>query len=82
MKHTLIILHRYSNATRWHEQSIIVMDSVMIDPPYGPDDCKAPKDKAHMLPHIKRIVDGERRKIASRAQGGATTPPVNQRKGG
>lgn len=56
------------------------MDSVRIDPPYGADDVKAPKDKASMLPHLRRVVEGERKKIASRQ--GSGTPPVGPRKGG
>lgn len=66
--------------TRWAGESIIIMDSVRIDPPYGADHVKAPKDKASMLPHLKRVVDGERKKILSRQ--GAGTPPVGPRKGG
>ncbi|KAL1310762.1 hypothetical protein AAFC00_001014 [Neodothiora populina] len=71
----------YSNQTRWADDSIILMDSVRIDPPYTSEDVKAPKDKQHMVPQIKKVVDGERRKIANRAQG-TGTPPVGPRKGG
>lgn len=74
-------LDRLYAGTRWAEKSIIVMESVRLDPPYTPEDLKAPKDKAGLLPHLRKVVDGERRKIASRAQGGGT-PPVGQRKGG
>lgn len=76
----LTLVCRYAG-TRWAEKSIVVMESVRLDPPYTPEDLKAPKDKAGLLPHLRKVVDGERRKIASRAQGGGT-PPVGHRKGG
>ncbi|GAB7352241.1 hypothetical protein MBLNU459_g2712t1 [Dothideomycetes sp. NU459] len=75
--------------TRWHEQNIVVNDAVIISPPYNVEDCKAPKDKATSLVMIKRVLEGERRKLATRAAGtgtgsgtGTGTPPVGPRKGG
>lgn len=71
--------HRYP--TRWHEKNIVVNDAVIISPPYGVEDCKAPKEKATSLAMIKRVLEGERRKLAARAAG-TGTPPVGPRKGG
>ena len=54
------------------------MDAVRLDPPHRPEDLKAPKDKAHMLPMLRKVVEGERKKAAARVG----TPPVSGRKGG
>jgi len=68
----------YRYATRWHGQDIIVADAVMVSPPYTGESCKAPKEKAQVLAQIKKVVDGERKKM-ERARG---TSPVPPRKGG
>ena len=54
------------------------MNSVRIDAPYGVDDVKAPKDKLKMLEQFKKIVGGEKRKMATNSG----TPPNGARKGG
>lgn len=38
----------------------------MVSAPYGAEDCRAPKGKEQSLAYIRRIVEGERKKIASR----------------
>ncbi|KAF2157897.1 hypothetical protein K461DRAFT_317920 [Myriangium duriaei CBS 260.36] len=63
-------------AARWHDTDIIVDDAVIISAPYTADSCRAPKGKEQSLAHIRRVVEGERKKIASR---GASPMP---RKGG
>ena len=77
---------RYRFPTRWHEQEIVVNDAVIISPPYTVDDCKAPKGKESSLVMIRKVLDGERRKIAQRAAAaaaqGGTPPPGAPRKGG
>jgi hypothetical protein len=76
--------------TRWHETSIVVNDAVMISPPYGLDNCAAPKDKQTSLTRVHKILEGfyARRK---QQQGGApansagrpvVATPLGPRKGG
>ncbi|KAI9803810.1 MAG: hypothetical protein M1825_001690 [Sarcosagium campestre] len=49
--------------TRWHDESIIVLDAVMIAPPYTPSDCKAaPKDKT-ALNRVLKVLEMERKKF-------------------
>ncbi|KAI5199922.1 hypothetical protein E4T39_05950 [Aureobasidium subglaciale] len=68
--------------TRWHEQQIVVSDSVIISPPYTANDCEAPKGKDQALDRIRMILNGERDKIARRAAQEGTSPAGNPRKGG
>jgi len=75
-RRTLLMYYRY--ATRWHGQDIVVADAVIISPPYMGESCKAPKEKAMVLAQIKKVVDGERKKM-ERARGASPVPP---RKGG
>lgn len=72
------VLIHYRYATRWHGTDIIVADAVIVSPPYNGDSCKAPKEKAQVLAQIKKVVDGERKKM-ERARGVSPVPP---RKGG
>jgi len=87
----MMMINRYE--TRWHNQEIIVADAVIVGPPYTAEACKAPKEKAQVLAQIRKVVEGERRKIAERARTGAsgaggsggsegTSPAPGQRKGG
>lgn len=70
---------------RWHNDSIIVHDAVIVAPPYRPEDCMTSKDKQEALNRVKKVLEGERRKLKEReererkAQGGAAGGP---RKGG
>lgn len=70
---------------RWHNQEIIVLEHVIIVPPYRPEDCKAGKDKQDSLGRVRKILDGERKKLKEREErerkGGAATP-TGPRKGG
>ncbi|KAL2358580.1 anticodon-binding domain-containing protein [Cryomyces antarcticus] len=68
--------------TRWAETSIIVLDAVKIDAPYRADDCKAPREQQKALAHVRKVVDGERRKMAARPGAVVATPSVGARKGG
>jgi hypothetical protein len=78
----LTVLH--SNIpVRWHNQEIIVLDHVIIVPPYRPEDCKAGKDKQETLIRVRKILEGERKKLKDkeeRERKAAT--PVGPRKGG
>jgi hypothetical protein len=46
---------RYSLPSRWHEARIIVLDTVMIYPPYEVENCKAEKDST-ALQRVKMVV--------------------------
>lgn len=63
-------------ATRWHGTEIIVADAVIIAAPYTAEACKAPKEKAQVLAQIRKVVEGERRKMADRARTGASGSPA------
>lgn len=44
---------------RWENQNIVVMNTVVIKPPYRVDDCKVFKEcpgNAQVLAHISKIV--------------------------
>ncbi|KIW05733.1 uncharacterized protein PV09_03590 [Verruconis gallopava] len=77
---------------RWSEKRIVVLDSVLVEPPYGVENVKAPGNKSQALAQIQRIVGGYWQKKKS----GTSTPvnngpparapvpavPLGQRKGG
>jgi len=71
---------------RWDGQSIIVNDSVRVDPPYSTEDCKAPKDRQPAEVHVRKVLEGYYRKKAQTNSnaGGANRPvmPAVPRKGG
>ena len=52
---------------------MIVHDAVIISPPYRPEDCKGAAQKVQVLNQVKRVLEGERRKLNERekAAGGA-----------
>lgn len=45
---------------------MIVHDAVIISPPYTVDDCRGAKDKQETLNRVKKVLEGERRKIKER----------------
>ncbi|KAK4991885.1 hypothetical protein LTR50_001504 [Elasticomyces elasticus] len=69
----------YSKGVRWHEAQIVVDNAVIISAPYRPEDCKAPKDKQEALNRVKKILEGEKRKIAEKVK---VVTPAERRKGG
>jgi hypothetical protein len=49
---------------RWHNgKSIIVLDNVLIEPPYGVEDCKAPAKHIKQLERVKELVKNEQEKM-------------------
>ncbi|KAI9720616.1 MAG: hypothetical protein M1812_002796 [Candelaria pacifica] len=68
--------------TRWHETSIVVLDSVMIAPPYRVEDCKTPQNQQAALTRVKKVLEMERKKIADRSNRPAVPLPQGPRKGG
>ncbi|GAA5983284.1 hypothetical protein JCM11641_002249 [Rhodosporidiobolus odoratus] len=50
---------------RWAGQSIVVMDEVMIDAPYGSENVKGGKGSADRVERIKRMIDGIRSRMGA-----------------
>lgn len=48
---------------RWHNKSIFVLDSVLIEPPYGVEDCKAPAKNAKQLERVRELVRNEQERM-------------------
>ncbi|KAK3069597.1 hypothetical protein LTR53_011944 [Teratosphaeriaceae sp. CCFEE 6253] len=71
---------RINMPARWHNQEIIVHDSIIVGPPYRPEDCKAPKNNQEVLIRVKKALEGERKKLLERKR--KTPTPSGPRKGG
>ncbi|KAI9843842.1 MAG: hypothetical protein M1837_006103 [Sclerophora amabilis] len=54
---------------RWHEQSIIVSEAVVISPPYSVEDCKAAQKESNALQRVKKVLEMEKKKLADRNNG-------------
>ncbi|KAK3814991.1 MAG: anticodon-binding domain-containing protein [Benniella sp.] len=50
---------------RWAKDSIVVMDEVIISPPYEPENCKANPSSAMILARVKKVLEGERMRLAN-----------------
>jgi len=61
--HTIFLMLDKTLPVRWHNKSIIVLDNVLIEPPYDVDDCKAPTKHAKQLERVKELVKKERAKM-------------------
>ncbi|KAI9595264.1 anticodon-binding domain-containing protein [Syncephalis fuscata] len=48
---------------RWHQQTIVVMDEVLIDAPYTVDNCKANASSSASLNRVKKVLEGERKRL-------------------
>jgi len=74
---------RINTPIRWHNQEMIVHEAVIISPPYRIEDCKCPKDKQEVLNRVKKVLDGERRKLKDKEEREKkAAAPTEQRKGG
>ncbi|KAI7872674.1 anticodon-binding domain-containing protein [Spinellus fusiger] len=49
---------------RWSNDTIVVLDEVLIAPPYTIDHCKANSSSAASLARVKKVLEGERRRLA------------------
>ncbi|KAI9738810.1 MAG: hypothetical protein M1834_008317 [Cirrosporium novae-zelandiae] len=79
---------------RWDAKNVVVSDNVVIEAPYRVEDCKAIEGKGqnaqHALVRVRKVVEGERRKILERAKaatagreaGAGASVGQAQRKGG
>ncbi|KAF8984318.1 hypothetical protein BGZ46_008297 [Entomortierella lignicola] len=50
---------------RWAKDSIVVMDEVIISPPYEPENCKANPASSNTLARVKKVLEGERMRLAN-----------------
>ncbi|KAF9346749.1 hypothetical protein BGX26_001742 [Mortierella sp. AD094] len=50
---------------RWAKDSIVVMDEVIISPPYEPENCKANPSSSNSLARVKKVLEGERMRLAN-----------------
>ncbi|KAJ8655761.1 hypothetical protein O0I10_008647 [Lichtheimia ornata] len=48
---------------RWSNDTIVVLDEVLIQPPYDVDSCKANSSSASSLARVKKVLEGERRRL-------------------
>ncbi|KAK8227269.1 anticodon-binding domain-containing protein [Phyllosticta capitalensis] len=70
---------------RWHEQSIVINDAVILGPPYTINDLKAGEGKEMTLAHIRKIMESHlaRKKAAGQQpQRPGVATPIPPRKGG
>ncbi|KAG2190708.1 hypothetical protein INT46_002521 [Mucor plumbeus] len=49
---------------RWSKDTIVVLDEILITPPYGVENCKANATSAALLARIKKVLEGERKRLA------------------
>lgn len=62
---------------RWHEKNIIVLDVVMITPPYTQESCRAKPEHANQLERVKKMLDN----IRARMSDGSRLPEAGGPKG-
>lgn len=74
-------MYRSNIPLRWHDKQMIAYEAVIITPPYRPEDCKGSKDKQQVLNQVKKVLDGERRKLKEREER-ENKADTTQRKGG
>ncbi|KAK8153349.1 hypothetical protein BC567DRAFT_267644 [Phyllosticta citribraziliensis] len=72
---------------RWHEQSIVIDDAVILGPPYTLNNLKAGEGKEMTLAHIRKIMESHLAKKKASGQqpqrpGIATVTPIPPWKGG
>jgi protein LSM12 len=80
----MLTLNSYSNMQiRWHNQEMIVSDVVIIPPPYRVENCRGAKDKQEVVNRVKKVLEGERRKLQDKENlERKSATPTGSRKGG
>jgi hypothetical protein len=62
---------------------MIVHEAVIISAPYRVEDCKGQKDKQEVLNRVRKVLEGERRKLKDKEdKERKAATPVGPRKGG
>jgi len=49
---------------RWHKDTIVVLDEVLISSPYDVDSCRASTSSSASLARVKKVLEGERKRLA------------------
>ncbi|KAF2858831.1 hypothetical protein K470DRAFT_220367 [Piedraia hortae CBS 480.64] len=62
-------LRRINMPIKWQNQNMVVHEVVVISPPYRPEDCRGPKEKQEAINRVKKVLEGERRKLKEREKG-------------
>ncbi|CAK4034739.1 Hypothetical predicted protein [Lecanosticta acicola] len=76
-------LKRINIDVRWHNQEIIAYEAVIISPPYRSEDCKGQAGKIEQITRVKKVLEGERKKIREREERERkAAAPTGPRKGG
>ncbi|EME42616.1 hypothetical protein DOTSEDRAFT_73451 [Dothistroma septosporum NZE10] len=76
-------LKRINMQVRWHGQQIVVNDIAIISPPYEVNDVKGSQEKQAETQRIKKIVEGEKRKLREKEdKERKAATPTGTRKGG
>ncbi|KAL1590693.1 hypothetical protein WHR41_00735 [Cladosporium halotolerans] len=61
-------LKRVNIPIRWHNAEMIVHEAVIVSPPYRPEDCKGSAAKVAVLNQVKKVLEGERRKLSQKGE--------------
>ncbi|EPS37544.1 hypothetical protein H072_8754 [Dactylellina haptotyla CBS 200.50] len=68
---------------RWQGKHIIVLDTVIIQEPYTVEKCSSPQGNENALARVKKVLEGERKRLNPVQRSNASTPnPPGDRKGG
>lgn len=68
---------------RWHNTEIVADEKVIICSPYRPEDCKGQANDPANITRIKRILEGERKKLKEKEdKDRKAATPTGPRKGG
>ncbi|KAI8581901.1 hypothetical protein K450DRAFT_229788 [Umbelopsis ramanniana AG] len=50
---------------RWAKDSIVVMDEVIISPPYNEENCRANASSTASLTRVKKVLEGEKKRLGA-----------------
>ncbi|KAK6540703.1 hypothetical protein TWF694_008095 [Orbilia ellipsospora] len=68
---------------RWQGKDIVVLDTVIIQEPYTVEKCSSHPPNANALTRVKKVLEGERKRLNTIQRSNASTPnPPGDRKGG